>query len=255
MRFLIAVLGRNEAELLPVALGQAADAALAGDEVVFVDGASSDGSARVAERLGVRVLAAPEGKGRAIALVLREAASDYVVFVDADIESSSVNIPATLRAEAERSGADLVVGEFDWPERPLLNTLNVYRPLVRALFPEALEPVGAVPFSGFRALRTAFDWGAIPPGFGVESHINLAAAAGGGSIALAQLGRYVGPVRAKPLLGREVGGAILDAAVAAGRIGAAERPAWDRWLEHVVACIAAGDAEAAARASARPLPG
>jgi hypothetical protein len=252
--FTFAVMGRNEAERLATAVGQALEAAESEDEVVFVDGDSDDGSAEIAAGLGVTVLPAPEGKGRAVALVLAEADTEHVVFVDADIEASALNIPAELRATAERTGADLVVGEFDWPERPLLNTVNVYRPLVAALFPEAIEPVGSVPFSGFRALRRELDWGSIPPGFGVETHLNLVAAAGGARIATTPLGRYHGPVRAKPTLGLEVGGAILDRACATGRLGDSARASWDEWLGRVVAAIAAGDPEGAAGAAARPLP-
>lgn len=252
--FTFAVIGHDEAELLPVALDQALAAAGPGDAVVFVDSGSSDGSADVARRRDMRVLSAPAGKGRAMALALGEAESDYVVFVDADIRRSATNIPAALRAEAERTRADLVVGDIDWPERPLLNTRNVYRPLVGALFPEAIEPIGSTPFSGFRALRTAFDWGALPPGFGVETHLNLRAVGRGGAVALARLGRYEGPVRPKPLLGREVGAAILDAAVELGRLAPERRPEWEEWLERVVAAIAAGDVDRAARAGRSALP-
>lgn len=254
MTFTFAVIGRDEAELLPVALEQALAAAAPGDSVVFVDSASRDGSAALARDRGVPVLAAPSGKGRAMALALGGAGTDYLVLVDADIRRSETNIPAALRAEAVRTGADLVVGDIVWPERPLLNSTYVYRPLVGALFPEAIEPIGGMPFSGFRALRTAFDWGTLPPGFGVETHLNLRAVGLGGAVALARLGRYEGPVRAKPLLGREVGAAILDAAVELGRLAPERRPEWEEWVERVVAAIAAGDVEAAAEAARMALP-
>ena len=254
MAFTYAVLGRDEAELLPNALRQALAAARPGDQVVFVDSASSDESAAVAAGLGVRRVDAPAGKGRAVALVLDTATTDHVVFVDADIENSERNIPAALRHAAERSGADLVVGDIDWAERPMLNSANVYRPLVGALFPEVLEPVGGFPFSGFRVLRTAFDWGPIPPGFGVDAHLNVTAAARGGRIVSEPLGRYWGPVRPKRLLGREVGAAILDAAVADGRLSRGCRAQWDAWVEHVVESIAAGDADGAAAAARLRLP-
>jgi glucosyl-3-phosphoglycerate synthase len=256
--FTFAVVGHNERELLAIALEQALAAARDGDEVVFVDSASTDGSAATARAGGVRVLEAPIGKGRAVAAALADARTEYLVVVDADIESSATNIPAELRTVAVQTGADMVVGEFTWPERPLMNTLYVYGRLVPALFPDAVDAVGDVPFCGFRALRADFPWGDIPPGFGAETHLNLTAVTAGASLAVAQLGGYHGPVRPKPLLGLEVGEAIFDAAVAGGRLAPAARPAWEEWLGRVVAEIAAPPrAEREARiaaAAARPLP-
>ena len=65
MPFTFAVLGRDEAPRLAYPLRQALAAARPGDEVVFVDSASRDGSRAVADSLGVPTVPAPAGKGAA----------------------------------------------------------------------------------------------------------------------------------------------------------------------------------------------
>ena len=51
------------------------------------------------------------------------------------------------------------------------------------------------------------------------------------------MGTYWGPVRSKPLLGREVGAAVLDFAQAHGRLDAKSRPSWDEWVQGVVEIV------------------
>jgi glucosyl-3-phosphoglycerate synthase len=271
--FTFAVIGRDESERLGTALGQASEAAQPGDEVWFVDSGSNDGSSELAASLGAHVLSAPTGKGRAVARALDEATTEHLVLVDADIERTSANIPLSLREAAERSGADLIVAEFEEPRLRLRHSSRyVWRPLVRALFPEADGRFGRTPLSGFRALRTGMELGSIPTQFGAETHLNLVVAAAGGSVDVVDVGTYWGPVRPKPLLGLEVGAAILDLAHARGRLEAELRPRWDEWVRSVVEIVVAGpgrstdgstprdtsaDAEYVQRlevASGRPLP-
>jgi glucosyl-3-phosphoglycerate synthase len=236
--FTYAVVGQNERARLGEALRQAREAARPGDEVWFVDSGSDDGSPEVAESLGARVLRAPGKKGRAIAHALAEASTEYVAFLDADIDRTTSNIAIELRAAVERSGADLVVAEFDEPRLQVRDSSRyVWRPLVAELLPEAHERFGRTPLSGFRALRAGMDLGRLPPGFGVETHVNLAVTLNGGSFELVDVGTYWGPVRSKPLLGREVGAAILDIAEANGRLDPAARPLWDAWVEGIVEVV------------------
>jgi glucosyl-3-phosphoglycerate synthase len=248
--FTFAVVGRDESERLGEALRQVREAAQ-GDEVWFVDSSSSDRSPEVAAALGARVLRAPGGKGRAIAHLLREVTTDYVVLLDADIDRTTSNIAARLRDAVERTGADLVVAEF---EEPLLQVRDssryVWRPLVEALFPEAHERFGRTPLSGFRALRTGVELGRLPPDFAVETHINLAVAVAAGSVEIEDVGTYWGPVRSKPFLPRQVGRAVLDVAEAQGRLDRRARPAWDEWVERIVAIVV----ERAARSTDGPTP-
>ena len=248
--FTFAVVGRDESERLGEALRQAREAAR-GDEVWFVDSGSADGSAEVATAAGAHVLRAPTGKGRAIAHLASRVTSDYVVVLDADIDRTTCNIAARLRDAAERTAADLVVAEFDEPLLQVRDSSRyVWRPLVQTLFPEAHERFGRTPLSGFRAIRTGVDLGRLPPGFGVETHINLAVALAGGFVRVADVGTYWGPVRSKPLLPREVGTAILDMAEAWGRIDGSARPAWDEWVERIVAIVV----ERAGHRSEGPTP-
>lgn len=246
--FTFAVVGRDESERLATAIGQARAAAHDADEIWFVDSGSVDGSPELAASLGARVVEAPSGKGRAIARALREVTTEYVVLLDADIDRPTPNIPLALRKVVERTGADLVVAEFDEPKMQLRHTTRyVWGPLVARLFPEAHQRFGCTPLSGFRALRAGQDLGRIPPGFAVEAHINLAVAAAGGAVELAEVGAYWGPVRPKTRLGSEVGAAVLDHAERLGRLDSEMRPRWDRWVEAIVLIVvegppAAGDA-------------
>jgi glycosyltransferase involved in cell wall biosynthesis len=271
MSFTFVVVGHNEAERLPTALAQAIAAAQPGDEVWLLDSASTDGSAALAAEMEVPVLSVPRGKGRALACALDAARTDYLVVVDGDIDRTSRNFPLALRDVTARSGADLVVGEIDEPRRTLRHTSRfIWGPLVGALFEEVDGRFGKAPLTGFRSLRTAFPLGPIPPGYGVETHMNLVAALHG-KVEVAAIGTYWGPLRHKPELGAEVGAAILDYAEVEGRLAPSRRPAWDSWVEGVVSAVAVGpprhvgdapadpgaDQEFVARveaAASRPLP-
>src|SRR5947208_2204500 len=159
-----AVVGHNEGEYLPRSIGQAAEAARDGDRLLFVDGASTDGSAELARSLGAEVVEAPLGKGRAVAAALARCETDYLCLVDGDIEHSERNIPQALRDELLDEPAHMILGDFDWRGRRMNHSINgVYRPLVGALFPEALERFGRIPYSGFRILRADLPFGALPP--------------------------------------------------------------------------------------------
>jgi hypothetical protein len=263
MRALItfAVVGHNEAALLANALVQAHAARTPGDSVLFVDSASSDGSGELAHRLGAEVLRAPLGKGRAVAAAIEHCRTPHICLLDADIEQTTVNVPEALRAALERSGADMVVGEFEWPEkefRPV--TTSIWNPLVGALFPEAAAAVTRVPLSGFRIFDVALASEALPPGFGLEVHLNIVGCLDGRRTETVDIGRYSGPIRRNPGLPAEIATAILDLAESRGRLAASARPAWDDWVEPVLALIGDTSPDDGVRrtmlteAAARPLP-
>ena len=233
-----AVVGRDESATLEQALGQLLEAAGPGDAVWFVDSASSDGSADVARRLGVEVVPAPAGKGRAVAVAVERSRGGLLCLLDADIEASSCNIAAALRDRHRATGADMVIGNFAWPGRELSITHTVHTPLVRALFPEYLELLAPQPLSGFRLLDTSFPLGRLPAGYGLECHLNVHVAATGGRIAWAELGTYHGPLRFRRTMAAEIGEAILDVAQAQGRLSREERSGWDEWIRPIVDLIA-----------------
>jgi glycosyltransferase involved in cell wall biosynthesis len=99
---------RNEAENLPHVLPLIPDFV---DEVLMIDGHSTDDTVAVAERLrpGIRVLQQPgTGKGRAIRFGVDEAIGDIVVTLDADGQTDPQEMRAFLDALVE--GADFAKG-------------------------------------------------------------------------------------------------------------------------------------------------
>ncbi len=246
-----AVIGRNEAVTLPRAIEAARNAARPGDEVMFVDSASEDASLRVAEAMGVRTVRALRGKGRAMARAIAEATTPYTCFIDADIHGSSRNIPAALGDAVRRWRPDMALGEFEHEQGAVLSvTCGIYEPLVRGLFPEAAGRYSQKPLTGFRALRTDWALGRLPPGFGIEAHLNIVVALGPNtSVRTVDVGHYQGRFLYKPCMGDEVGRAVLDLAQAHGRLAPLARPHWNAWVKLVVDHIASYRGERRRRAA------
>jgi glucosyl-3-phosphoglycerate synthase len=229
-----AVVGHNEAALLANALEQALAARRSDEPVWFVDSASTDGSAELARSLGAEVVGAPLGKGRAVATAVERCETKYMCVIDADLERTTRNVPATLREALERTGADMVVGEFEWYEKPFRpTTTTIWRPLTGSLFPEAMASVPLVPLSGFRVFDLELARELLPPGFGLEVHLNIVGSLDGRRTVTEDIGVYTGTVR---------------------------RPLWDEWLEPVLTLIGQTTPEDMERrrmldeAAARPLP-
>jgi hypothetical protein len=259
-----AVVGSNEAAWLRNSLGQALNAARPEDRVWFVDSASTDGSAELAASLGVEVLPAPAGKGRAMAAALDHCPQAHVCFVDADIEASEVNIPRALTETLAETGADMVVAQFEWREWGFLaHTHGIFKPIVGRLFPEAVGVFDSCVLSGFRVVDPKVIPGVLPPGYGAEAHLDVAFAAAGLHTVVVDVGRYWGPVRPKDELAMEIAAAILDHAQELGRLDPVLRPAWDEWAEAVAAVVNGsppgpepdvGFRERVAAVASRPLP-
>ena len=156
------------------------------DELIVVDAASADGTARIAERAGARVLQESEilaehgpclGKGDAMWRAVSEAAGDIVVFCDADTtDFRPAFVTGLLLPILREPGVGLVKGAFERPLRAgnevLANeggrvTELVARPLVNLHFPElaGLEQ----PLAGEIAIeRELFEELEVPVGYGVE---------------------------------------------------------------------------------------
>jgi len=80
-------------------------------DVVVVDGRSQDGTAKIARRLGARVLHDPgEGKGVALRSARNRIYGDYIVMLDADGSYAADAIPALL-APLLWGEADIVMGD------------------------------------------------------------------------------------------------------------------------------------------------
>jgi glucosyl-3-phosphoglycerate synthase len=259
-----AVIGHNESPTLARALDQATAAAEDGDHLWFVDSASTDDSAHVARHAGAEVISAPLGKGRAIATALKRCETPWFCYLDGDLHASERNLAVELRAGIEQDGADLVLGEFVIAgDSANLLTAALVAPIMSALFPEAVGTFGARPLTGFRALRTDLELGALPPGFGVEMHINLTALLLGARIAVRQVGWFEHRYRSKPGVTLDITAAMLDAAQRSGRLAPARRSAWDAWCSGVSDVYATWRNDPAERdaideqlraVAARPLP-
>jgi len=80
------------------------------DEVLVVDGHSTDNTAQIARELRVRVVTDDgKGKGDAIRVGAQNAKHPIVVFVDADGSHDAEDIPAMV-APIQKDEADLVIG-------------------------------------------------------------------------------------------------------------------------------------------------
>ncbi|WP_055493989.1 glycosyltransferase family 2 protein [Streptomyces sp. TP-A0356] len=254
----------NEEATVATIVEQARSAAHPGDRVLVVDSASTDDTATEAARAGAEVLRGPRGKGAAMNAALAEVRTEWVCFLDADLVSSKDNVPAVLRDAAASGTAAHIVGdyEYDYPGTILSSTFTIYEPLTAELFPE-VGFLGANSLTGYRAIRTEHIRKTLPADFGVEAFLNISIALDGGTASVCHLGiiesrfRYNGGSMA-----HEIGRAILDMAVAHGRLRPQERPAWDSWLDEGVAAITpqkadSGRSATLARlftAARRPMP-
>lgn len=80
------------------------------DEIMVVDGHSTDNTRRISEEKGARfIVDNGKGKGAALRLALEEARGRYIVFIDADGSHDPTDIPRLLEP-LQRGEADMVVG-------------------------------------------------------------------------------------------------------------------------------------------------
>jgi len=213
-----------------------------GDRVWFVDSASQDDSVAIARDLGVEVVLAPRGKGRAIATALERCEEGYICLLDADQFYWTVNIPATLRATALASEAAMVLGSYSEERRRVIQPY-VYWPLVDALFSDYGRRCDPTPLSGLRSFDIAVvPPGRLPPGYGIETHLNLAFAAAGRRIEVVDLGVVQGPLRAYANVAEvasDVSTAILDFAEGCGRLDPPGRAHFERWRREMLEKLSA----------------
>lgn len=103
----VAIPALNEEATIAAIVREAAPYA---EEVLVLDGHSTDATRREAEQAGARVVLDPgRGKGAALRCALSEASGDVVVFMDADGSHEASDIPR-LVAPIREELADLVVG-------------------------------------------------------------------------------------------------------------------------------------------------
>ena len=106
-RITVCVPARNEEVNLPRVLEAVRTFA---DELLVVDGHSTDGTVQIARELGARVVRDNgRGKGDGIRTGIREASGEIIVFIDADGSHDPRDIPAMVNLIAAGE-ADLVIG-------------------------------------------------------------------------------------------------------------------------------------------------
>jgi rSAM/selenodomain-associated transferase 2 len=81
----VVIAARDEARRLPALLSQLAAAPELVREVWLVDGASRDGTPRLASLAGARVLHSPPGRGRQLALGARQVSGPWLLLLHADV--------------------------------------------------------------------------------------------------------------------------------------------------------------------------
>jgi glucosyl-3-phosphoglycerate synthase len=240
--FTFVIPARDEQDSVATIVGQACQAAQPGDRVLVVDSASTDATGQRAAAAGAEVLRGPPGKGAAMAHAIAEVSTPWVCFLDADLISADLNVPATLRQAAVSGDADHVLGDYEYadPATILASTFTIYEPLVTEFFPE-VGVLGANSLTGYRAIRRSYLDRPLPLDFGVESYLNISIATAGGTAAVSHLGVIASRFKYKPDMCREIARSILDLAIAHGRLHTNDRPRWNTWVDDGIPAILAVD--------------
>jgi glycosyltransferase involved in cell wall biosynthesis len=141
----VVIIGRNEGERLARCIATAqAIAGWPASEILYVDSGSTDGSPRVAEQMGARLLALPPGgftAARARNLGWREARGEMILFLDGDTLLHA-NFPLAALAEIEKSDRNAAAWGHRREIRP---ETSVY---MRVLDLDWAYPPGETPFFG-----------------------------------------------------------------------------------------------------------
>jgi glucosyl-3-phosphoglycerate synthase len=215
------------------------------DDIVVVDDASGDGTARQARLAGARVVGAVDGlapppagpgKGQALARAVAAATGDILVFLDADVRNFGAHfVVGLLGPLLQRPELALAKAFY---RRPLDGrageggrvTELVARPLIARLFPD-LEPVRQ-PLSGECAVRRdVLEAVGLVDGYGVELGllIDVARRFGVGSVAQVDLGERVHRNRPLAELAPQAA-AVLDVALTRAGVAADGAPLPDTVL-------------------------
>jgi glycosyltransferase involved in cell wall biosynthesis len=180
-RVVALVAARNEAERVAATV-EAIRTIASVDEVVVVDGASSDNTVEEARRAGARVLLAPEGvrgKGGALEGALdRIEPADIYLLLDADLGATAKEGEALL--VAVRGGlADLVIGAL--PRQAGHGGFRMVKRTASGVIRSLSGFRTREPLSGQRAIRREVLDAVRPlaPGFGVEAAMTIDAVRAG----------------------------------------------------------------------------
>jgi glycosyltransferase involved in cell wall biosynthesis len=151
------------------------------DEIVVVDGSSSDGTPRVAWAAGARVLRAPRGGGKGRALegaLTRLQPADLYLLLDADL-GATAGEGRLLLEEVSSGRTDLAIGVL--PRDPRHGGFGLVKRLAARVIRARCGFRAREPLSGQRALRREAMDAVRPlaPGFGVEVAMTIDAVRAG----------------------------------------------------------------------------
>lgn len=224
-RVLAVVPARNERGRVGPAVR--ALAALA-SEVVVVDDASTDGTAREAEEAGARVVSLParRGKGGALAAGIaaaQPAGDDVLLFADADLSSAAAGL-GVLVAEVAAGRADVAIAA---PPREAPSGFGLVEGFARWGIRRLTGRELSRPLSGQRAVRAGVLAGAdLGSGFGVETALTIDALRAGYRVVEvpvefthARTGRTVAGFVHRARQGRDVAAALASRWRAGSRAG------------------------------------
>lgn len=146
-------------------------------EVIVVDDASTDGTARAAEAAGAKVIRLPRnsGKGGALSRGVAAAAGDVVVLLDADLGETAAAARALI-LPVLHGEADMTVAHFPPPKKK--GGFGLVRGLARFGIRYFTGLEVKAPLSGQRALSKKVLPAVLPfaPGYGVEVALTVKAA-------------------------------------------------------------------------------
>ncbi len=123
-------------------------------ECIVVDDGSADGSARVAEGRGRRLIRCPASRGPAAArnLGAREARGDILFFIDADVCVTPDSLGRVAQTFAEDASLDALIGSYDdSPEAP--DFLSQYKNLMHHFVHQSGRETASTFWSGCGAIR------------------------------------------------------------------------------------------------------
>lgn len=225
-------------------IGRIVDAVVASDtaglldEIVVVDGGSTDATASVAAKAGARVVAArgvaagypAGGKGGSVWRALQATTSDVLVFVDADLDPFDPAWVAALAAplliepgvQLVKAAADrpLTVDGIEHPRSGGRVTELVARPLINAFWPQLAGL--AQPLAGeVAARRELLESIPIATGYGLEIAmlVDTLAAAGLDGIGQVDLGERRHRHHSDVALGRMASAVLRTALARQGLVG------------------------------------
>lgn len=207
------------------------------DEVLVIDPDSTDATATLAAEAGARVVPWREvdprepwaGKGEALWRGVKAAASDVVVFVDADVTSLEPWWVDALAEPLRDDTVHLVKASYERARAGGRVTELTAKPLLRALFPQLAhirQPLaGEYAIRRSTALRLPF-----VAGYGVEAGLLIDVASAHTPASIAEVELSPREHRNRPLtqLGpmADVVSRTILARAGVGEIQVRERPAW-----------------------------